>query len=124
MLIVPPTMRNDASIEPGWASSSSAASDDTRTSDGSEVSVPACVVPEGVAVAEPDALADDDDDPGAAVGSETSVGCGIGAGVGGRGGGAVGAAVGAGVGVGGGPVTVTTGPTSGSGCGSAEVVAW
>ena len=55
---------------------------------------------------------------GRRVGVGAAVGRGVGVGVGG------GVGVGDGVGVGGGIVTVTVGPSSGAGCGLAEVVAW
>ena len=54
--------------------------------------------------------------PSGGVGVGAAVGRGVGVGVGGG--------VGAGVGVGGGKVTVMVGPSSGSGCGLAEIEAW
>lgn len=128
MLMVPPTIRNDAS-DPGGVVAASAASV------GSGVGVPSSsvAVGDGLGVALDglgvgDALGDGDgEDVGWSSTGGGCVGCGAGRSVGigaGRGvgaGGGVGAAVGCGDGEGvggGGSVTVTIGPVSGSGCGS------
>jgi hypothetical protein len=125
MLIVPPTMRKDASIDPGAESASSALG-----SAGSRVPV-ASSVPVGDgegAFGRPEPVGDGVGEvPGDASGGASVAGGGVGSGTGrGVGGGFVGGGGGGGVGSGvgtGASVTVTIGPTSGAGCGSAEVVA-